>query len=295
MSEEVKASAAVTAKQLKDEGNRYFGEQRFALAEEAYNNALLVEDATKSKELEAVLFSNLAGVQIKLGKYDDALSNSRNAFLLRPEWPKGYFRHACALVGLQRHHDALLMFQRALSNDPANEEVLQHIRDVTPLAEEEMRRIQSDSAIYGVIVRHHLKLQRVDMSTLDVRSFQSFHPPVFERIGLPIRLALLHPFAQRKGDNQFATYCMIKISDGFAPPMWQEGKIGPVLLYRTDGISLSQDEVLGLWDFLNIILENYGSYSKHPDSFVNRAAFLKWQEKHNDSQHHLGTSKISLL
>lgn len=54
-----------------------------------------------------------------LGRAEEALSDAEAAIRCRPEWAKGYFRRAMALISLGRFEDALVsLLQCAVLEEP---------------------------------------------------------------------------------------------------------------------------------------------------------------------------------
>ena len=86
----------------------------------------------------------------------------------------------------------------------------------------------------------------------------------------------LEPFSRE--DNQFVTYLMADTRSGFAPPEWQ-GNIGEVLLYRADGMPLTEKHVWLLWDWASRLMDAFG-YGDSPSTVVarwcNRQTFTKF-------------------
>lgn len=85
-----------------------FGRKDYAKAENLYGQAITAHgfdlttgDSSKCNKLEAATsFSNRAAARIRLRKYKDAIEDARTCVKLRPEWAKGYYRLAVALVEL---------------------------------------------------------------------------------------------------------------------------------------------------------------------------------------------------
>ena len=96
------------------------------------------------------------------------------------------------------------------------------------------------------------------------------------RCGCELRVVRLAPVAS--GDNQFATYLMADPRSGFAPPEWQSN-IGGVLLYRADGMPLTQQHAWLLWDWASRLMDAFG-YGDSPSAVVarwcTRQAFTKF-------------------
>eukprot|EP01087_Luapelamoeba_hula_P000564 TRINITY_DN10424_c0_g1_i1.p1 TRINITY_DN10424_c0_g1~~TRINITY_DN10424_c0_g1_i1.p1 ORF type:complete len:407 (-),score=49.56 TRINITY_DN10424_c0_g1_i1:41-1261(-) len=70
------------------------------------------------------LFANRAAAYIKVGKFQSACTDAVQCISLRPDWAKGYFRHAQALKGLSCAHTAYkyLLMSLTLSGSPTTNE-----------------------------------------------------------------------------------------------------------------------------------------------------------------------------
>ena len=90
--------------------------------------------------------------------------------------------------------------------------------------------------------------------------------PVLNRCGFPL-VIVRYPYNRQirprsHYDNQFATYMLINVLSGFAPPEWQS-YVGPVLAYRpqTEDQYVQHFSSLDfeiVWDFLSGILDQFG-------------------------------------
>ncbi|XP_023248769.1 STI1-like protein [Seriola lalandi dorsalis] len=52
-----------------------------------------------------------------LEQYHSALSDAQRSIELAPDWPKGYFRKGCALMGLKRYSEAEKEMEQVLKLD----------------------------------------------------------------------------------------------------------------------------------------------------------------------------------
>ena len=90
--------------------------------------------------------------------------------------------------------------------------------------------------------------------------------PVLNRCGFPL-VIVRYPYNRQirprsHYDNQFATYMLINVQSGFAPPEWQS-YVGPVLAYRPQPEDqyvqhFSRLDFEIVWDFLSGILDQFG-------------------------------------
>uniref|UniRef100_A0A3B4H6T3 Uncharacterized protein n=1 Tax=Pundamilia nyererei TaxID=303518 RepID=A0A3B4H6T3_9CICH len=63
------------------------------------------------------LYGNRSYCHWFLERYSSALSDARRSIQLAPDWPKGYFRKGCALVGLKRYSEAEKALEKVLELD----------------------------------------------------------------------------------------------------------------------------------------------------------------------------------
>ncbi|OWF53763.1 LON peptidase N-terminal domain and RING finger protein 3-like [Mizuhopecten yessoensis] len=100
------------ALRLKSEGNIFFERREFEKAINLYNKAILLAPN------DHLLLSNRSHAYASLDKYEEALRDGELVIRLRPDWPKGYFRKGCALYGLGRYGDAVVVLLQCLAMDP---------------------------------------------------------------------------------------------------------------------------------------------------------------------------------
>ncbi|KAK3100163.1 hypothetical protein FSP39_015593 [Pinctada imbricata] len=101
------------ASRLKADGNLYFGRRDFEKAIELYSLAL---DLAPSDHL---LLSNRSHAFASLDRFKEGLEDAERVIMLRPDWPKGYFRKGCSLYGLGQYEDTVVSFLQCLALDPS--------------------------------------------------------------------------------------------------------------------------------------------------------------------------------
>ncbi|XP_033744047.1 LON peptidase N-terminal domain and RING finger protein 3-like [Pecten maximus] len=101
------------ALQLKADGNVYFEKRDFEKAICLYNEAISLAPN------DHLLLSNRSHAFVSLDKNEEALRDGEHVIRLRPDWPKGYFRKGCALYGLGRYGDAVVVLLQCLAMDPS--------------------------------------------------------------------------------------------------------------------------------------------------------------------------------
>jgi tetratricopeptide (TPR) repeat protein len=98
-------------------GNAFYAQKDYAKAVNAYNQGLKV-DADNS-----VLLSNRSACFLALDKEVRALKDAERCVELRPDWIKGHWRMAQALLKLKKFDEAISAAVKAEEIDPANAEV----------------------------------------------------------------------------------------------------------------------------------------------------------------------------
>jgi hypothetical protein len=78
-------------------------------------------------------------------------------------------------------------------------------------------------------------------------------------------------------DCQFATFAMVEPSSGYAPLQWQRA-VGDCIVFRKDGMPMTREHVFVLWDFLNLLLDEFGDDAPRAvcDKRCTPAAFQRW-------------------
>ncbi|GLC68764.1 hypothetical protein PLESTF_000734200 [Pleodorina starrii] len=103
------------ALELKDKGNKAFGEKDYAAARTHYTSALDIAPGN------AVLLSNLAATHLALRQWTSALARAEECLAADPGFLKAYGRKAAAQMGLIRPGDAEKTLLAGLSRDPKNQ------------------------------------------------------------------------------------------------------------------------------------------------------------------------------
>lgn len=106
--------------ELKEKGNAFFKEGKFAEAADAYAEALA---ASKGTENEGPICSNLSLVLLKIGKVDEALRHAEMCVSLRPDWSKAHHRKAEALFEKEQFQEARSEYVAAKELEPGNRDL----------------------------------------------------------------------------------------------------------------------------------------------------------------------------
>lgn len=112
------ADAEARAAALKEQGNAFLGNKKFAKAIEKYTEAIALTPGNH------VLYSNRSGVLLELGRVAEALADAEMCVKLLPTWPKGYYRLGIAFEAQGRSLDAVNAFDDGLKLDPKDELLL---------------------------------------------------------------------------------------------------------------------------------------------------------------------------
>ena len=118
------AEYAETVSRLKGEGNALFKNNDLKNAFDKYSDALDLEVDTK---LNAIVFANRALVSLKLENNGQALQDANNAIEWDPDYVKGYYRRACALLCLCKFEDALRDLEKVHAKMPNDAVVKEQI------------------------------------------------------------------------------------------------------------------------------------------------------------------------
>ncbi|CAL4905366.1 unnamed protein product [Urochloa decumbens] len=108
---------------LKPRGDEAFAKGDYLGATYLYGLAMHVDP------LDAILFSNRSQCWLRLGDGGLALLDAQQCRMLRPHWPKAWYREGTALSSLKNYKGAASALLEALNLDPANEEIKTALRE----------------------------------------------------------------------------------------------------------------------------------------------------------------------
>lgn len=109
------------ANKLKEEGNTYLLQFKYALAAEKYSEAIELHPTE-------VFYSNRAQAFIRLESYGLALEDANNAIKLNPKYVKAYYRRASANVALTKYKEALTDFKIACKVYPNDKDAVKKMK-----------------------------------------------------------------------------------------------------------------------------------------------------------------------
>ncbi|KAF7014166.1 hypothetical protein CFC21_028185 [Triticum aestivum] len=76
----------------------------------------------------AILLANRSFCLLRLGRGKDALSDADACTMVRPRWPKGYYRKGAALMLQEDYEKASEAFEDGLKLDPTNADIANALR-----------------------------------------------------------------------------------------------------------------------------------------------------------------------
>ena len=103
------------SQRLKDEGNAFLSQHKYALAAEKYSQAI-------EKYPTAIYYSNRAQALIKLESYGLAISDANEAINLDPKYIKAYYRRGSANLALGKLKAAMKDFQAVTKIAPKDQD-----------------------------------------------------------------------------------------------------------------------------------------------------------------------------
>ncbi|CAG8439494.1 1693_t:CDS:2 [Acaulospora colombiana] len=86
-------------------------------------------------KMHTLIFSNRSANYFQCRKWEDSLKDAEQVIRIRPDWPKGYFRKAEALMQLGRIDEALDSYHIAKRKDPRNPQIPLRIAKALILAD----------------------------------------------------------------------------------------------------------------------------------------------------------------
>ncbi|KAK9067516.1 hypothetical protein SSX86_011627 [Deinandra increscens subsp. villosa] len=141
----LKESAAI---ELKEEGNKYvkMGKKHYSEAINCYTRA--INQKALSDTETSIIFSNRAHVNLLLGNYGRALSDSEEAIKLSPTYVKAFYRAAKASLSLNKLVEAKAFSEKGLVHNPDNEELKKLKKQIdSQISELQQREAQVSKAL----------------------------------------------------------------------------------------------------------------------------------------------------
>ncbi len=208
-------------------GNALYVQKDYAKAVNAYNQGLKV-DADNS-----VLLSNRSACFLALDKEVRALKDAERCVELRPDWIKGHWRMAQALLKLKKFDEAISAAVKAEEIDPANAEVQVLQKSIFAahpngkkmesewLKRQAVRRQQREQAAAAAAKKASESQVKAQAQASVVRSGEEYQAALKElKVGDPI------PYNQDAG-NEFVERVLDILVDSFAAA--ESSPLRPVL------------------------------------------------------------------
>ncbi|XP_069545582.1 stress-induced-phosphoprotein 1-like isoform X1 [Brachyistius frenatus] len=98
------------------QGIQMFGRGQYSQAVDMFTEAIFCDPNDHR------FYGNRSYCHWFLEKYSSALTDAQRSIQLTPDWPKGYFRKGCALMGLKQYTDAEKALQQVLKLDQSCKE-----------------------------------------------------------------------------------------------------------------------------------------------------------------------------
>lgn len=154
------------AAEKKEEGNKHFKEDKFPLAIECYTESI------KRNPKEHTTFSNRAAAYLKLGAYNEALTDCEKCLAIAPEFVRAHARKGHAYFWTKQYNKAMQAYDDGLRIDPKNAECLEGkqktIYKIQEMAQGEgdddvARRAMSDPEIAAIMNDTYMQLVLSEM------------------------------------------------------------------------------------------------------------------------------------
>ncbi|XVF72112.1 hypothetical protein PTKIN_Ptkin12aG0094500 [Pterospermum kingtungense] len=175
-----------TALELKEQGNEFVkkGKKHYSEAIDCYSRA--INQKALNDQDTSVLFSNTAHVNLLLGNYRRALSDSQDAIKLFPANVKAYYRAAKACLSLQLLSEAKSYSESGIEKDPSNKELkkLAEQIDLKKLEQEQREAQVSKAFVEAKVLVSAIKDRRLKIGKALYRELTGLRKPVLDRNGI---------------------------------------------------------------------------------------------------------------
>jgi len=129
-----------TAQLKKEEGNNFFKQGKYSLANKRYKKALsyiqygeIKDDKNEVDQLKVSCHLNIAAILLKNKEYSNVISELKHVLEIEPNNVKALYRRSIALSSTGEFFDALRDLNKALEIEPQNKEVKREILHVKQL------------------------------------------------------------------------------------------------------------------------------------------------------------------
>ncbi|OMO52188.1 Tetratricopeptide TPR-1 [Corchorus olitorius] len=179
----IKESAAL---ELKEKGNELVkkGKKHYIEAIDCYSRA--INQNVLNNQDTSLLFSNRAHVNLLLGNFRRALSDSQDAIKLYPANVKAYYRAAKACLSLNLLREAKSYCESGIEKDPSNEELKKLAKqiDLKKLEQEEREAHVSKALLEAKDLVSAIQDRGLKLGKAMYREFTGLRKPVLDKNGI---------------------------------------------------------------------------------------------------------------
>lgn len=129
----VSEAATFSATSWKDQGNAYFGAQKYHEAEAKWTRGLCLKDRCGDESVVVALYSNRAEARLRTKNYEKALEDAQSALARSAGHEKALLRGAVAARELKNYVLAQDLLQQCVDAHPRSQEAKQMLLDVEQL------------------------------------------------------------------------------------------------------------------------------------------------------------------
>ncbi|MBA0802677.1 hypothetical protein Gohar_012954 [Gossypium harknessii] len=184
--EAISALKESTALELKEKGNELVkkGKKHYPEAIHCYGRA--IDQKALNDHDTSVLFSNRAHVNLLLGNYRRALSDSQDAIKLFPANVKAYYRAAKACLSLNLLAEAKSYCESGVGKDPSNEELKKLAKqiDLKKLEQEQREAQVSKALVEAKDLVSAIEDRRLKLGNAMYRELTGLRKPVLDKNGI---------------------------------------------------------------------------------------------------------------
>ncbi|KAG4174642.1 hypothetical protein ERO13_A11G134300v2 [Gossypium hirsutum] len=257
--EAISALKESTALELKEKGNELVkkGKKHYPEAIHCYSRA--INQKALNDPDTSVLFSNRAHVNLLLGNYRRALSDSQDAIKLFPANVKAYYRAAKACLSLNLLAEAKSYCESGVGKDPTNEELKKLAKqiDLKKLEQEPREAQVSKALVEAKDLVSAIEDRRLKLGNAMYRELTGLRKPVLDKNGIlhwPVLLLyaefmssdFIEDFCET---DMFSAHLDIMFSESCPPLPWDKenhySRDAIELYYEAgSGICLSKRKIL---------------------------------------------------
>eukprot|EP00307_Rebecca_sp_RCC1486_P011964 CAMPEP_0119407366 /NCGR_PEP_ID=MMETSP1335-20130426/1281_1 /TAXON_ID=259385 /ORGANISM="Chrysoculter rhomboideus, Strain RCC1486" /LENGTH=658 /DNA_ID=CAMNT_0007431465 /DNA_START=1 /DNA_END=1979 /DNA_ORIENTATION=- len=251
------------ADELKNQGNKKFGEGHFPEAIDLYTQAI------EADPLKALIYCNRSLCHIKMETYGLAIADATTALEIDPKCVKAYYRRGSAYMGLGKYKDARTNYKKACQLKPNDRDAALRLKE----CEKEVKREQFEKAIASEHANDPPLAQSVHIDDIVVED--SYTGP---RLSWPITAefvkALTEHFKDQKSLHKRYVFELLKKAEEIFKEL---PTVFDVPVPEGTSISVCGDTHGQYYDLLNIFAVNGWPTEDNPylfnGDFVDRGSF----------------------